>query len=126
MSKKVEAIKGMVFYAQQKPESLATLIAGLVADVATSIEVDGATSINVPTGDTANTATYTASAFSQYGDEMSNSVTLALNEAVTGVAISNGVVSVSKTAEAEKFVLKATCGTVTQLVEVALIPANAE
>ena len=126
MSKKIEAIKDMVFYAQQKPESLATLIAGLVTDVVTSIKVDGATSINVPTGDIAETATYTASALSQYGDEMSNSVTLALNEAVTGVAISGGVVSVSKTAVAEKFVLKATCGTVTQLVEVALIPANAE
>ena len=92
MSKKIEAIKDMVFYAQQKPESLATLIAGLVTDVVTGIKVDGATSINVPTGDIAETATYTASALSQYGDEMSNSVTLALNETVTGVAISDGVV----------------------------------
>lgn len=126
MSKKIEAIKEMVFFAQQDPEKLATVIAGVVTDVVTAVKISGAESINVPTGDTANTSTYTAKALSQFGDEMSNTVTLALNEAVTGVSISSGVVSVAKTATAESFVVKATCGTVTELMTVALVPANAE
>lgn len=125
MSEKVKAITNMVFYAQQNPEALANVIASLVTDAVTSIDIKGDASIKIPDGDTSSTATYTAKALSQFGDEMANTVTLALNSSVTGVSISGGTVSVAKTATSDSFVLKATCGTVTQLMTVTLIPANA-
>lgn len=122
MSKKLKAIEKAVLYAHEKPEELAKIIAGSVEDVLTSVAIDGAKSIVIPTDDTSATEVYTAVALSQYGDEMSDeTVTLALKEAVTGVSISSGTVTVAKTATAESFVIKATCGTVTAEKTVALV-----
>jgi len=125
MSNKFEAIKKAVFYAHEKPEDLATLIAGVVSDVVKSLAISGADSIEIPTGDTGNTETYTAKVFSQYGDEMvGQTVTFTLKAAVTGVSISGGVVTVAKTATDESFTLVATCGTVTAEKTVALVAAE--
>lgn len=121
MSKKFDAIKKAVFYAHEKPEELANILESIVSDVVTSVAISGADSIKIPSGDTANTATYTAKALSQFGDEMTGqTITIALKASVTGVSISNGVVSVAKTATAESFILVATCGTVTAEKTVAL------
>ena len=90
MSKKLEALKDAVFYAQQKPEVLATLLAGVITDTATSVCLSGASSITVPTGDTAVEETYTAEVLSQFGDTMSGTPTLALTETVTGVTVKIG------------------------------------
>lgn len=124
MSKKVEAISRMVFYSQQNPKALAELISGVISDEVTSVKIAGVNSINVPSGDTDATETYTAVALSQYGDEMSDSVTLALDGSVTGVSISDGTVTVKKTATDESFTLKATCGSVVSKLKVTLVPAN--
>lgn len=125
MSNKHEAIKKAVFYAHEKPEELANILESIVSDVVTSVAISGADSIKIPSGDTANTATYTAKALSQFGDEMTGqTITIALKASVTGVSISNGVVSVAKTATAESFILVATCGTVTAEKTVALTAAE--
>lgn len=125
MSNKFEAIKKAVFYAHEKPDNLATLLEGLISDAVTAVSISGDDSIEIPSGDTANTATYTAKVFSQFGDEMAGqTVTLALKESVTGVSISSGVVSVAKTATADSFIIKATCGTVTAEKTVALVAAE--
>lgn len=122
MSNKYDAIKKAVFYAHEKPEALADILEGIVSDVVTSVALSGADSIEIPSGDTANTKTYTAKALSQFGDEMEGqTVTIALKSAVTGVSISSGVVSVAKTATEESFTLTATCGTVVAEKTVALI-----
>lgn len=121
MSNKYDAIKKAVFYAHEKPEALADILEGNVSDVVTKVTLSGADSIEIPSGDTANTETYTAKAFSQFGDEMAGqTITIALKAAVTGVTISSGVVSVAKTATAESFTLTATCGTVVAEKTVAL------
>ena len=121
MSNKLEALKKAVFYAHEKPEELAKILEGNVSDVASTVVLNGADSIEIPSGDTANTADYTAKVFSQFGDEMAGqTVTIALKESVTGVSISSGTVSVAKTATAESFILKATCGTVIAEKTVAL------
>lgn len=120
MSKKLEALKDAVFYAQQKPEVLATLLAGVITDTATSVRLSGASSITVPTGDTAVEETYTAEVLSQFGDTMSGTPTLALTETVTGVTVSGMKVSVAKTATATSFTLKATSGSLTAQMTVTL------
>lgn len=110
MSKKFEYIKKAVFYSEQNPAMLAELIAGTVTDVVTSVEVSGESTITIPTGDTANTATYTASVLSQYGDVMDGqTVTFSVSSA-TGVSInsSTGVLSVEKTASAGDVTVTAT------------------
>ena len=124
MSKKVEAIKQKVFYAQQDPEALAVLIADLVTDVATKVTVEGATEIAVPTGDESATADYTANVFSQFGDEMTETVTLSIVGTVTGVSISDKTVTVTKDAVDDKFTVKATCGDLTATLDVTLTPAD--
>lgn len=112
MSNKLEHVKKAVFYSQQKPELLAQLLCDLITDVATSISIDGATSIEKPeTGNT--TATYSATVISQYGDIMTGTPTLSLKEAVTGVSLSDGVVTVASTVTATSFTIKATSGSLT-------------
>lgn len=123
MSKKLEAIKKAVFFAKEDSTALATILEGLVSDVVTTVKVSGATSINVPE-DESVTENYSAVVFSQYGDVMSNTVTLALKEAVTGVSISNKTVTVANTATADSFTLTATCGTVVTEYTVALVASN--
>lgn len=110
MSKKFEYIKKAVFYSEQKPEKLAELIAGTITDVATSVEVSGESTITIPAGDTANTATYTASVLSQFGDVMSGQTATFSVSSATGVSInsSTGVLSVGKTASAGDVTVTAT------------------
>lgn len=122
MSKKFEFIKNAVFFSEQKPEKLASLLCTLVSDVATSVKVTGDTSILVPTGDTAATKTYTADVLSQYGDAMEGqSITYSVTS-TTGVSINNstGVLSVGKTATAESVTVTATSGGKTDSVVVTL------
>ena len=120
MSKKLEALKDSVFYAQQKPEVLATLLAGVITDTATSVRLSGASSITVPTGDTAVEETYIAEVLSQFGDTMSGTPTLSLTETVTGVTVSGMKVSFAKTATATSFTLKAMSGSLTAQMTVTL------
>lgn len=92
----------------------------LVTRVATSITISGASSITIPDSDS-TTSDYTSKVYDQFGDEMSGvSATLALNEAVTGVSVSNGTVTVASTCTADGFVLKATSGEASATKEVAL------
>lgn len=109
MSKKLDYIKKAVFYSQQKPELLAELLADVVSDVATSISIEGATSIKKPASGNV-TASYTAKVLSQYGDVMTGTPALALKEAVTGVSLSDGTVTVVSTVAATSFIIKATSG----------------
>lgn len=125
MSKKYNYIKQAIFYANEKPDMLASLLEGVVSDVVVKTELFGADSIEIPTGDTPNTSTYTAKAFSQFGDEMTTPPTITLKASVTGVSISDGVVSVANTATAESFTLVATSGSVTSEKVVALAVVNA-
>ena len=125
MSEKYNVLKKAVFYAQQKPEMLAGYLADAIADVASSVVINGADSIEIPSEDSA-TSTYTAKVLSQYGDEMSGqTITFALKAEVTGVSVdsSTGVVTVASTAEAEGFTLVATCGSITAEKDVALTSA---
>ncbi len=111
--KKLEALTDAVFYAQQDPKKLATILADVVSDVVTSVAVFGAVEIVLDT-ENGSTAEYTGKAISQFGDEMSDAVTLSLKEEVTGVSISDGTVTVAKTVEnGTTFVVKGTCGSVT-------------
>lgn len=123
MSKKLEYIKKAVFYSQQKPQMLAELIAGTVTDVATSVSLTGATEVAIPTGDTATTETYTASILSQYGDAMTGTITWSVTSA-TGVSISNGVLSVGKTASAGTVTVTATSSGKSASIEVTLKTAE--
>lgn len=110
MSKKLDTIKKAVFYAHENPTDLAKILSDSISDVATSVVVSGATSITLDTTD-GSTSVYTGKAFSQFGDEMDSSVTLALKAAVTGVSISDGTVTVAKTVtDGTTFVVKGTCG----------------
>lgn len=124
MSKKVDVIKDAVFYAHEKPEVLAEIIGGTITDVVTSISISGADSIEIPSGDTANTAKYSASVLSQFGDPMTAEVTFSLKSAVTGVSVSGDTVSVAKTATAESFTLVATASGKTAEKVVALATVN--
>ena len=111
--KKLEALTDAVFYAQQDPKKLATILADIISDVVTSVAVFGAVEIVLDT-ESGSTAEYTGKALSQFGDEMDETVTLALKEAVTGVSISDGTVTVDKTvADGTTFVIEGTCGSVT-------------
>lgn len=110
MSKKLESIKSQVFYAIQNPHELATTIASLIADVVTSVKVTGPTIVESDTVDGA-TATYVGKAYSQYEDEMADAVTLTLKQAVTGVAIAEGVVTIANTVvDNTTFTVVGTCG----------------
>lgn len=121
MSKKFEAIKKAAFYSKENPAELAKILEGVVTDTVSSVAVTGATEIKVPTGDD-TTVTYEAKALSQFGDEMSNAVTLALKAATTGVTVSGKTVTVTKTATKKtKFVLVGTCGSVKGELEVTLV-----
>lgn len=124
MSKKLDAIKKAVFYAHENPTELAKIISGAVTDVVSKVTVSGATEIILDTT-SGSTSEYTGKAFSQYGDTMTNSVTLALKESVTGVSISDGTVTVAKTVtDGTTFVVKGTSGTVTGELEVTVkVPA---
>lgn len=124
MSKKSEYIKKAVFYAHEKPETLADILTGLVADVFTDVVFTSApVEIEIPTGDSV-TATFVAEAQSQYGDKMSNEVTYALGDSYTGVTISSNVVTVAKTATAGEISVKATSGAKSATVKVKLVKAE--
>lgn len=126
MSKKLEALKKAVFYSAEKPEILAGILAEGIADVASKVELSGSDSIAIPEGETATTATYTATVTSQFGDEMSGTVTFSLKSAVTGVSVdsSTGVVSVDNTTTDNECIVVATCGSASAEKTVALIPTN--
>lgn len=125
MSKKMEYIKNAVFYAKEKPETLAELLAGLVTDVFTDVVFTSApVEVEIPKSDT-TTVTYVAEAQSQYGDKMSNAVTYALVAEHTGATItSTGVLTVESTAEAGNIEIKATSGAKSVTVKVALKKAE--
>lgn len=125
MSKKIEALKDAVFYAQQKPEVLATLLADVITDTATSVSLDGPSSVQLR-ADESVTADYTSEVLSQFGDPMSGTPTLTLNETVTGVSVSNGTVTLTKDVTATEFTLKATSGSLTSVKTVTIIPAPTE
>ena len=118
MSKKFDTLEKAVLYAHEKPSVLANILSGMITDTVTSVVVSGATSIDLDTTN-GSTATYTGKALSQFGDAMTNTVTLALKEEVTGVSISNGTVTVAKTVtDGTKFVVKGTSGSVVGELEV--------
>lgn len=107
MSNKFNYLKEAVFYSQQDPNKLAEILSGVVQDTATSITISGSSLVeNDVTNGT--TAKYTSVALSQFGDEMSGvEVTLSLKEAVTGVSISGGTVTIANTvADGTVFIIK--------------------
>ena len=123
MSKKFEYIKKAVFYSQQNPAALATLIAGTVSDVATTVTVTGEAEITIP-ADEAVTKSYTATVLSQFGDVMQGETIVWSVTSATGVSISNGTLSVGKTASAGTITVTATDGTVSGSFEVTLKAAS--
>ena len=124
MSKKHEAIKKAVFYAQQKPDDLATILDGVVSDTVAKVVVTGDDSITIPASDSVS-KTYSAKVYSSFGDEMTGqTITYALVESVTGVSISGAIVTVASTCTATSFGIKATCGTVIGTKTVALVAAS--
>lgn len=107
MSNKFNYLKEAVFYSQQDPNKLAEILSGVVQDTATSINISGSSLVeNDVTNGT--TAKYTSVALSQFGDEMTGvEVTLSLKEAVTGVSISGGTVTIANTvADGTVFIIK--------------------
>lgn len=126
MSKKFEYIKRAAFFSEQKPEMLASLLEGVIEDVETSVSVSGDSTVEIPTGDTANTATYSASVLSQFGDEISGKTITFSIPTTTGVTIgeSTGVLSVSKTATAGVVTITATAGSLTGTFSVTLKSAE--
>lgn len=125
MSKKMEYMKKAVFYAKEKPETLAELLAGLVTDVFTDVVFTSApVEVEIPKSDT-TTVTYVAEAHSQYGDKMSNAVTYALVAEHIGATITSaGVLTVESTTEAGNIEIKATSGAKSVTVKVALKKAE--
>lgn len=125
MSKKMEYIKNAVFYAKEKPETLAELLAGLVTDVFTDVVFTSApVEVEIPKSDS-TTVNYVAEAQSQYGDKMSNAVTYALVAEHTGAIITTaGVLTVESTTEAGNIEIKATSGAKSVTVKVALKKAE--
>lgn len=126
MSKKMDYIKNAVFYAKEKPETLAELLAGLVTDVFTAVVFTSApVEVEIPSGDDV-TATYVAEAQSQYGDKMSNAVTYSLVATHEGATIESatGVLTVTKSASAGNIEIKATSGAKSVTVKVALKKAE--
>lgn len=126
MSEKFNALKKAVFYAQQKPEVLASYLADAISDVVSSVVISGADSIKTPAGGSSVTSTYSATVLSQYGDVMAGqSVSFSLKAAVTGVSVdsSTGVVTVANTVTAEAFTIVATCsGKSAEKTVVLLVP----
>lgn len=125
MSKKSEYIKKAVFYAHEKPETLAEILTGLVADVFTDVVFTSApVEVEIPkSGST--TVTYVAEAQSQYGDKMSNAVTYALVASHEGATITTaGVLTVANTTEAGEISVKATSGAKSATVKVKLVKAE--
>jgi hypothetical protein len=125
MSKKMEYMKKAVFYAKEKPETLAELLAGLVTDVLTDVVFTSApVEVEIPKSDN-TTVTYVAEAQSQYGDKMSNEVTYALVATHEGATITTaGVLTVASTTEAGNIEIKATSGAKSVTVKVALKKAE--
>mgnify|MGYP004505732489 CR=1 FL=1 len=126
MSKKMEYMKKAVFYAKEKPETLAELLAGLVTDVFTDVVFTSApVEVEIPSEGNV-TATYVAEAQSQYGDKMSNAVTYALVATHEGATIdsSKGVLTVTSATEAGNIEIKATSGAKSVTVKVALKKAE--
>lgn len=123
MSKKFEYIKNAVFYSQQNPAALAALIAGTVSDVATTVTVTGEAEITIPADETV-TEDYTATVLSQFGDVMQGETITWSVTSATGVSISNGTLSIAKTASAGKVTVTATDGTISGSFEVTLKAAS--
>lgn len=124
MSKKFEAIKKAIFYSEQDPSALASIISGTVTDVVTSVSVTGATEIDIPTGETANTEDYTATVLSQFGDAMEGQTVTFTVTSATGVSISDNTVSIANTASAGTITVTATCSGKTGTIDVTLKVAN--
>ena len=124
MSKKFEALKDMVLYAQQKPEDLAEILVGLVTDTITYVRVNGAKEVEIPTESQA-TYTFKGEALSQFGDHMEGEVTLSLASPVEGVSISGTTVTVQSTCKAKDFTIKATSSDITATHKVILKKAVA-
>lgn len=124
MSKKFEYMKNVAFYSEQKPELLAKVLSGLVSDVATSVVIEGKTSINIPESSSV-TEDYTAKLFSQFGDVMdSTSMTWAVVATGTGVSILNGTLTVESTATDTEVTITATKSGKQGSIKVTLVPAN--
>ena len=124
MSKKAEYIKKAVFYAHEKPETLADILTGLVTDEFTDVVFTSApVEVEIPkTGNT--TVTYVAEAQSQYGDKMTNEVSYALVASHTGATITTeGVLTVANTTATGEISVKATSGAKSSTVKVKLVKA---
>ena len=120
MSKKFNVIKDAVFYAQQSPCKLAKLLESVVPDTLTSIVISGPTEI---TYETSKTQEYTTKGVSQFGDDMTATVTLALAEAVDGVDLSGNTITLSEGSAGKSFTLKATSGSITSTLTVNVVEA---
>lgn len=82
---------------------------------------DGPSEVKIPESDSA-TATYVAKAVSQFGDEMTNSVTYTLKAEHTGATITTaGVLTVASTTKAGTITIVATSGVKTAEMEVQLV-----
>lgn len=111
MTNKEKAITDAIFYAHEKPETLAGLISPLIADVATSVSIVGDTVIELDT-ENGSSVKYVGEVLSQFGDKMADA-TISLKETVTGVSIGSGTVTVAKTVtDGTTFVLVATSGAI--------------
>ena len=73
--------------------------------VATAIEVKGATEITLPDEGETATEEYEAVVVDQYGQAMDITITMVVLEAVTGVSLENGTLTITDEAEAGSFLL---------------------
>lgn len=123
MTNKEKAITDAIFYAHEKPETLAGLISPLVADVATSVSIVGDTVIELDT-EKGSSVKYVGEVLSQFGDKMADA-TISLKETVTGVSIGSGTVTVAKTVtDGTTFVLVATSGALSSELTVTVSVAS--
>lgn len=109
MSKRADFLKKAVFYAQQNPSALADYLYANIADTLDNVVISGAEVIENNDLNGVTTPAYTAVAYNAYGDVRSDSITLALKASVSGVSISEGVVTLTTdVADATTFIIKAT------------------
>lgn len=126
MTNKERAVMRAAFYAHEKPDLLAELIAPLITDTATSVTLEGPTSVELDT-ENGSEVTYTGAVLSQFGDTMSGSITYSLKSSVEGVSIAENRVTIAKTvSDATEYTVVATSGGLSSEVTTTVTVSAAE
>lgn len=94
--------------------------------VATAIEIAGAEEIKLPAEGETATEEYEAVVVDQYGQELDKTITMVVAEAVTGVSLENGTLTVTDEAEAGSFFIRFYYDSISESFEVTLVEDEGE